>query len=121
MNRRQLLLGGAALALAPSLARAQIARPLKIGVLNDMSGVYADFQGPGSVIAAHLAADDYSGPLGVPGEEGQERLPPGRLGPEDVVGAARGARGDGLVGHGGLSPSCRGGSGRRRTRRPGGG
>ena len=68
MNRRQLLLGGAALALAPSLARAQTARPLKIGVLNDMSGVYADFQGPGSVIAAHLAVDDYSGPLGVPVE-----------------------------------------------------
>ena len=68
MNRRQLLLGGAALTLAPSLARAQIGRPLKIGVLNDMSGVYADFQGPGSVIAAHLAADDYSGPLGVPVE-----------------------------------------------------
>ena len=25
---------------------------LRIGVLNDMSSVYADFQGPGSVIAA---------------------------------------------------------------------
>ena len=65
MNRRQLLLGGAAFALAPPFARADIARPLKIGVLNDMSGVYADFQGPGSVIATHLAVDDYAGPLGV--------------------------------------------------------
>jgi branched-chain amino acid transport system substrate-binding protein len=68
MDRRQILLGGAALALAPSLVRAQGARPLKIGVLNDMSGVYADFQGPGSVISANLAVEDYSAKLGVPVE-----------------------------------------------------
>jgi branched-chain amino acid transport system substrate-binding protein len=68
MNRRQMLLGGAALALAPARAGAQNARPLKIGVLNDMSGVYADFQGPGSVIAARLAVEDYSAALGVPVE-----------------------------------------------------
>jgi branched-chain amino acid transport system substrate-binding protein len=68
MNRRQMLLGGAALALAPSQARAQTARPLKIGVMNDMSGVYADFQGPGSVVAAKLAVEDYSAALGVPVE-----------------------------------------------------
>ena len=61
MNRREILLGGAALALAPSWARAQAARPLKIGVMNDMSGVYADYQGIGSVIAAKLAVEDYSG------------------------------------------------------------
>jgi branched-chain amino acid transport system substrate-binding protein len=66
MNRRQMLLGSAALALAPSYARAQAARPLKIGVMNDMSGVYADFQGPGSVVAAKLAVEDYSAKLGVP-------------------------------------------------------
>jgi branched-chain amino acid transport system substrate-binding protein len=68
MNRRQLLLGVAASALAPRLAAAQAARPLKIGVLNDMSSVYADFQGPGSVIAAKLAVADYSAKLGVPVE-----------------------------------------------------
>ena len=68
MNRREILLGGAALALAPSRARAQAAKALKIGVMNDMSGVYADFQGPGSVIAAKLAVEDYSAPLGVPVE-----------------------------------------------------
>jgi branched-chain amino acid transport system substrate-binding protein len=68
MNRRDLLLGGAALALTPAFARADGARPLKIGVLNDMSSVYADFQGKGSVIAATLAVEDYSAKLGVPVE-----------------------------------------------------
>jgi branched-chain amino acid transport system substrate-binding protein len=68
MNRRELLLGGAALALAPSFARADGLKPLKIGVMNDMSGVYADYQGVGSVIAAQLAVDDYSAKLGVPVE-----------------------------------------------------
>ncbi|HYA74022.1 MAG TPA: ABC transporter substrate-binding protein [Roseiarcus sp.] len=68
MNRRQVLLGGAALALAPRFAFAQGARPLKIGVLNDMSSVYADYQGVGSVIAAKLAVDDFSAKLGVPVE-----------------------------------------------------
>jgi branched-chain amino acid transport system substrate-binding protein len=32
---------------------------LRIGVLNDMSSVYADFQGPGSVIAAQMAVEDF--------------------------------------------------------------
>ena len=32
---------------------------LRIGVLNDMSGVYSDDQGPGSVIAAQMAVEDY--------------------------------------------------------------
>ena len=68
MNRRQILLGGAALALTPGLARAQGLKPLKIGVMNDMSSVYSDFQGRGSVIAAQLAVDDYSTKLGVPVE-----------------------------------------------------
>jgi branched-chain amino acid transport system substrate-binding protein len=34
---------------------------LKIAVLNDMSSVYADYQGIGSVIAAQMAAEDYGG------------------------------------------------------------
>ncbi len=37
------------------------AEPLKLGVLNDLSGVYADYQGRGSVIAAEMAAEDYGG------------------------------------------------------------
>ena len=32
---------------------------VKIGVLNDMSGPYADLAGPGSVVAAKMAAEDY--------------------------------------------------------------
>jgi branched-chain amino acid transport system substrate-binding protein len=67
-NRRQVLVAGAALELTPCVVRAQAARPLKIGVLNDMSSVYADYQGVGSVVAAQLAVDDFSKPLGVPVE-----------------------------------------------------
>ena len=41
-------------------AHAQISDGIvKIGVLNDMSGLYADIGGPGSVIAAKMAVDDY--------------------------------------------------------------
>ena len=50
MNRRELIWGASARALTPWGARAQTARPLKIGVLNDMSSVYSDFQGRGSVV-----------------------------------------------------------------------
>ncbi|MFG1477165.1 ABC transporter substrate-binding protein [Xanthobacter sp. V4C-4] len=35
--------------------------PLKIGVLNDQSGIYADMAGPGSVIAARMAVEDFGG------------------------------------------------------------
>jgi branched-chain amino acid transport system substrate-binding protein len=68
MDRRRLLLSGAAFAIAPRLARAQAAKPLKVGVLNDMSSVYADYQGVGSVIGAKLAVADYSEKYGVPVE-----------------------------------------------------
>ncbi len=68
MNRRQILLSGAALALSPGLAAAQAAKPLKIGILNDMSSVYSDYQGIGSVVGARLAVEDYSAKLGVPVE-----------------------------------------------------
>ncbi len=67
-NRRQLLVAGAALAVAPRMSWAEATRPLKIGVMNDMSSVYADYQGIGSVIAAQLAVDDFSTKLGVPVE-----------------------------------------------------
>jgi len=32
----------------------------RIGVLNDMSSVYSDFQGPGSVVAAQMAAEEFA-------------------------------------------------------------
>lgn len=34
---------------------------LKIGVLTDMSGVYADFGGPGALLAAKMAVEDFGG------------------------------------------------------------
>ena len=34
---------------------------VKIGVLNDMSGLYADLSGPGSVVAAQMAVDEMGG------------------------------------------------------------
>jgi branched-chain amino acid transport system substrate-binding protein len=41
-------------------ARAEMEGKLRIGVMNDMSSVYADFQGPGSVVAANLAIEDFA-------------------------------------------------------------
>jgi branched-chain amino acid transport system substrate-binding protein len=68
MDRRQFLYMASAFALAPRGAFGDEMKPLKIGVMNDMSGVYADYQGVGSVVAAKLAVDDYSAKLGVPVE-----------------------------------------------------
>ena len=46
---------------APVAARAQQASPVKIGVLTDETGPYADSGGPGSIMAAHMAATDIGG------------------------------------------------------------
>ena len=67
-DRRRFCLAGAALIAAPRIGFAEGVKPLKIGVLNDMSSVYSDYQGVGSVIAAQLAAEDFSAKLGVPVE-----------------------------------------------------
>ena len=49
-----------ALGLAAAGAQAQISDGvIKIGVMNDMSGLYADVAGPGSVTAARLAVEDF--------------------------------------------------------------
>lgn len=61
MKRKLLaaLIAGMGLAGA-GLAQAQISgNVVKIGVLSDMSGLYADVGGPGSVAAAKLAVEDY--------------------------------------------------------------
>ena len=42
-------------------AQSQTAGTVRIGVLNDMSGVYSDDQGPGSTIAAQMAVEDFGG------------------------------------------------------------
>ncbi len=57
---KSLKLAALALALSAGSALAQPA-PLRIGVMNDMSSVYADFQGRGSVLAAQMAIEDYGG------------------------------------------------------------
>jgi branched-chain amino acid transport system substrate-binding protein len=42
-------------------ANAQATGSLKLGVLTDMSSLYADNGGPGSVVAAQMAVDDFGG------------------------------------------------------------
>jgi branched-chain amino acid transport system substrate-binding protein len=58
MSARFILPGILLLTLSLSSAHAQ-SKAVKIGVLNDQSGVYADDQGIGSVIAAQLAVEDF--------------------------------------------------------------
>jgi branched-chain amino acid transport system substrate-binding protein len=56
----KLLAAAAATALAAGTAQAQISGNLvKIGVLSDMSSLYADIGGPGSVVAAKMAVEDW--------------------------------------------------------------
>src|SRR5437762_9049007 len=51
---------GAALAAATGAAYAQVSDGvIKIGVLNDQSGLYADLAGQGSVVAARMAVEDF--------------------------------------------------------------
>jgi branched-chain amino acid transport system substrate-binding protein len=54
------LAAAAAVAFAAGTAHAQISgNVVKIGVLNDQSGTYADLAGPGSVLAAKMAVEDF--------------------------------------------------------------
>jgi branched-chain amino acid transport system substrate-binding protein len=49
-----------AFGLGAAGAQAQISDGvIKIGVMNDMSGLYADIAGPGSVVAARMAVEDF--------------------------------------------------------------
>jgi branched-chain amino acid transport system substrate-binding protein len=59
MNRTSALLGFALGLLTLPAAAAE--PPLRIGVMNDMSSVYSDFQGSGSVLAAQMAVEDFGG------------------------------------------------------------
>ena len=59
LTRRSLQIA-AAFALSAGLAQAQVSDGvIKIGVLNDQSGTYADLAGPGSVVAARMAVEDF--------------------------------------------------------------
>jgi len=48
-------------ALTPALAHAQSTGGVRIGVLSDSSSLYAAVGGPGSYVAAKLAAEDFGG------------------------------------------------------------
>jgi branched-chain amino acid transport system substrate-binding protein len=81
MNRRRLLATAAALPIAAGLRSRKAAAAtisdgvVKIGVLDDMSGVFADQQGYGDYVAARMAADDFGGHvLGAPIEVVQADL-----------------------------------------------
>ncbi len=51
---------GAALAVGVGAANAQISDGvIKIGVMSDMSSLYADIGGPGSTLAAKMAVEDF--------------------------------------------------------------
>jgi branched-chain amino acid transport system substrate-binding protein len=61
LSRRQLLAGAGGLALSAGglAARADDIKPLRLGVLTDMSSLYADVTGPGSLAAAKMAVEDF--------------------------------------------------------------
>ncbi len=65
--KRKLIAAAVAATLAGSFSLAQAQKlsgdAVKIGVLTDMSGVYADYGGPGAVAAAKLAVQDFGGKM----------------------------------------------------------
>ncbi len=67
--KRKLMAGAVAAALATGMtvANAQQGKlsddVVRIGVLTDMSGLYADFGGPGAVLAAKMAVEDFGGKM----------------------------------------------------------
>src|SRR6201982_480833 len=61
MNRLLTGLFASVLAMSATAAHAQAKPPLKIGGILDMSSLYADITGPGSLEAAKMAAEDFGG------------------------------------------------------------
>ena len=57
--RRSVLAAG--LLLPGAFARAELPETVKIGILNDMNGPFADQSGRGSVVAAQMAAEEFAG------------------------------------------------------------
>jgi branched-chain amino acid transport system substrate-binding protein len=55
---------GTATGAASASAAEGAGKALKIGVLSDMSGPYADLAGKGSVLAAQMAVEDFGGKVG---------------------------------------------------------
>jgi branched-chain amino acid transport system substrate-binding protein len=58
--KRLLLIAATLSGFSCSSAFAEMNGTTRIGVMNDMSSVYADFQGPGSLSAAQLAVEDFA-------------------------------------------------------------
>ena len=62
MRKPFAVIGFAAAIVGSTPAGAQISNDIvKIGVLSDMSSLYSDSTGPGSLIAAQMAAADFNG------------------------------------------------------------
>lgn len=60
MGRISITVASLAIACAPAWAQQN---PVKIGVLSDMSGPYADLAGKGSLLAAQMAIEDFGGKM----------------------------------------------------------
>jgi len=58
LERRALLLGGATFGALPRPSRAQAAQTIRLGIISDMSGPFADLSGPNSVLAVRQAVQD---------------------------------------------------------------
>jgi branched-chain amino acid transport system substrate-binding protein len=59
--RRNMIAALALLFSGAGLTAGAVAQPVKLGVLNDQSGLYADLSGMGSVYAARMAVEDFGG------------------------------------------------------------
>ncbi len=60
LSRRAVVAAGALMLAMPGLAAAQDQKTIKIGVLTDMSSLYADVTGKGSVVATQMAVEDFN-------------------------------------------------------------
>ena len=66
LGRRSAIAGAIGLAAAGQAARAQPAtKPVRVGVLTDLSSLYSDVSGKGSVLATQMAAEDFGHPFAV--------------------------------------------------------
>ncbi|MGE0221987.1 MAG: ABC transporter substrate-binding protein [Acetobacteraceae bacterium] len=64
MRRNHWMAGAFALGLLAQPAAAQISNDvIKVGVLTDMSSLYADINGPGAIVAAQMAIEDAGGSI----------------------------------------------------------
>ena len=60
-NRNFALIAALAVSIAGPAAAQVSDGVVKVGVLTDMTGAYSDLAGPGSVVAAQMAAEDFGG------------------------------------------------------------